>query len=320
MRRALCLAPALLLACTFRPFTPAVSVAYWADDVPPVRAFVLPTFEVLRAKWQLPPEIVWSRYGKLTLMTSIEGAAGQTRDLPDVDALDVVHDAEQAAVALGKVMPGVDVMWFVDLRGAASVAFGSTLSQQSQAPVAPVLTFNNWPADNEMVPAEETLAALLRFTPKLPAPGSFGARPVFLFDAWRLAYRDDTPEDDTVDNRYALGPADLPAPEVLLTRGVKRVMYVVEDLDETEREEDDLHLTLRAYLDAGIEVYLVDLAWLSALKSWTVPDAQRLLIPKRTTLLEDPAFYKRAHGGFGGIHARPSPFRFGPLHPGGFGG
>jgi hypothetical protein len=72
--------------------------------------------------------------------------------------------------------------------------------------VSLVTTFNNWPADNELVPAEETLAALVTMQPNLGADDEAGACPVFLLDAWRLAYRDDEINDEVTDNRYMLTP------------------------------------------------------------------------------------------------------------------
>lgn len=331
MRRAITLLPTALLAtaCAFRPWTPSVTVAYWSEDVPQKRLLVLPSFAALAGRWQLPPQSPWARYGKLTLLASIDGASG-SRELPDVDALEVLKTAERAAGQLAVVGAPADTMWIVDVRGAASVAFGAALSKRAQTPIAPVLTFNNWPAPNELVPAEETLAALLTRTPKLPAPDELSTRPVFLLDAWRLAYRFDRPDDDVVDNRYALMPTDFPAPVALTTQGIRRVIYVVEDLDETEQEEEDLHPVLRAYYDAGIAVHMVDLAWLEALRApldWPSKLGPHVLkVPPRRTLLDEPSFYARARGGFGGTHAGPSPFKAGSIihggggYGGGFGG
>jgi hypothetical protein len=81
------------------------------------------------------------------------------------------------------------------------------------------VTFNKWPADDAVVPTDETLAGLLAFQPKPLPPSTTNAAPVFLLDSWRLAYRFDKPSDETYDNRYprttvtsaaaaAAGPAD----------------------------------------------------------------------------------------------------------------
>lgn len=318
IRRALLLAPTALLsaACSFRPWTPAVSVAYWAESVPASRLVVMPSVADLFARWQLPPAVLWSRYQKLTLLASLEGVTG-ARELPDIEALEVVHDAESAAERLAVVGVPEGTLFIVDLRGAASVAFGAALSQRAQQPIAPVLTFNHWPAPNELIPAEETLAALLARTPKLPTATETNARPVFLLDAWRLAFRFDRPEDDVYDNRYVLNAADLPAPAVLAAQNIRRVIYLVESLDETEQEEEDLHPILRSYVEGGVSVHMVDLAWLRGLTAaidWKTGLSPHVLaVPARRTLLDDPAFYARARGGFGGVHTGPSPFRFGNI-------
>lgn len=318
--RLLLLAPFFSLACTFRPWTPAVSVAYWAEEVPPPRMLAVPPTADLFARWQLPPSIQWSRYQKLTLLASLEGVSGM-RALPDIDALAVVHDAESAAARLASVGVPSGTLFLVDLRGAASVAFGAALSQRAQEPIAPVLTFNHWPAENELIPAEETLSALVSRSPKLPTAAELDARPVFLLDAWRLAFRFDRPDDDVYDNRYTLNTSDLPSPQVLANQQIRQVIYLVESLDETEQEEEDLHPILRAYADAGIAIHMVDLAWLRGLSpglAWgPTLSSYRLSVPPRVTLLDDPAFYARARGGFGGVHFGPSPFRHGSLVHGG---
>jgi hypothetical protein len=202
-----------------------------------------------------------------------------------------------------------DTMLIVDLRGAASVAFGAELSRESALPISLVLTFNNWPADDELIPAEETLAALLAETPKIPDPAAAVTAPVFLLDSWRLAYRDDEPEDGAFDNRYALNPNDFPDVAVLRARGIKRVLYVVEDLDDAEMEEDDLNDLFLAYQAAGISLAMVDLGWLVARPMPNRWDdllvSTNYRVYARRTLLDDPIFFARARGGFGGIHAIP---------------
>ena len=55
-----------------------------------------------------------------------------------------------------------------------------------------------------------------------------------------------------------LTAADFPAADVLLSRGIRRVIYVVESCESASREEDDLHATFVAYRAAGIAVDIVD--------------------------------------------------------------
>ena len=60
--------------------------------------------------------------------------------------------------------------------GAASIAFASSLARYSNQPIAAIPTFNNWPAENELVPAEETLTAMIEMPPRPAAEYDVGAR------------------------------------------------------------------------------------------------------------------------------------------------
>jgi hypothetical protein len=309
-----------------RPFTPSVNVAYFAEEVPGGRAVTLPSSKQILAQWQLDPASPWAPYGKLTLISSLD-ALPSSWVLPDVRTLDVVKDAQISAENLAARGLPADTLFLLDLRGAASVAFTQRLLERSRQPIAPVLTFNNWPSERGMVPADETLAALVEWQPSqplsTPPDATVPTTPVFMLDAWRLAYRDDQPDDDVYDNRYMLMPSDLPSPEALRAAFITRVLYVVEDLDETDLEEDDLHDVFSAYQAAGIGIHLVDLSWLKGRERtarWAEELAPRThWVRPRVTLMQDPYFYSRARGGFGGVHGRPSIGPFGSGR-GGFGG
>jgi hypothetical protein len=318
LRRVLGTVPVALLsaACASRPWTPSVSVAYWAQDVPPGGTISLPTFPEAAMRWQLPPQNPWARWQKMTLLSVLDAAPQRTAELPDVAQLDVVGDAQNAATRIAAAGLPADTLWMVDLRGAASVSFGAALSRASREPVATVLTFNNWPADNEIVPAEETLSALVKMQPRLPLPSDVATRPVILLDAWRLAFREDEPDDDVTDNRYMLTPGDLPDAEALRAQGITRIVYVVEDLDDTETEEDDLHEAFMAYQAAGIAIFMVDLSFASKELHgpvvWNeVLVRRRYTVAPRITICSDVRFYARARGGFGGVHGVPSGGRGG---------
>jgi hypothetical protein len=328
MRREALTAPFALLssACVLRPWTPSVSIAYSAEP-PPFTADVISIAQPEAiALWQLPPDNPWAPYEKLTLLTAVDSPT-TTVVLPHVIGLEDVQSAGQAAAAVATAGLPPSTMWIVDARGAASVAFGAALTRLARQSVTPVLTFNNWPAPLEMIPAEETLSALLAMRPRLPT-SSGPTVPVFLLDAWRLAYRDDTVDDDVTDNRYMLNPADLPSAEVLVKQGFRRVLYVVESLEDTATEEDDLNETFLAYQSQGIRVSMVDFDWLSG-----VADPARLIsrgswderltsseygVAGRATVVRDPRFYLRARGGFGGESALPHAQGTWDLHGGGF--
>lgn len=301
----------LASGCSLRPWTPSVSVAFWAEDVPQGREVVLPQSTELARSWQIPPEIAWSRFSKGTLMSAV-GPMGDVATLPDVRSLDVVAEADAAAANVARVGLPQGTLWVVDLRGAASCAFAARLSREAREPVASVVTFNNWPAEDAVVPADETLAGLVAFPPKQPPPDAKSAHPVFVLDSWRLAYRFDKPSDETYDNRYMLMQGDLPDAATLHAQGITRVVYVVEDLDDAEVEEDDLHATFGAWQAAGLGIHMVDLDFLGALPpsldraDWAARLApQAYWVRDRYTLVDDPVFYGRARAGFGLAFGRP---------------
>jgi hypothetical protein len=317
---------ALTSACASRPWTPSVSVTNWAQEVPIAQVGINPEpSNVVAARWQLPTDDPWARYAKLTLVSAVDSLP-EGVELPDVQQLDVVQQARAAATQVARMGLPDDAMWVVDLRGAASVAFGATLSQEAHQSVSNVLTFNNWPAEDELVPAEEALAALMTMQPRLPVSGSV-SHPVFLLDAWRMAYRFDEPDEEVFDNRYFLQGSDLPDDTVLRARGIRRVIYVVSSLDDVSVEEDDLHAIFSLYQATGIQLEIVDLAGLSRIAAPTAwpqfYSAFNFRIQGRTTLINDPAFYARARGGFGGLHGVPFTGGYsggGGHFGGGFGG
>jgi hypothetical protein len=259
------------------------------------------------ARWQLPQSNPWARYNKLTLLASLDQQEQQLA-LPDISKLPGLPLAECAGTRVGEVGLPPGTLWMVDLRGAESVAFGTALSRASRTPVSLVLTFNNWPAPNGLVPAEETLAGLVSTSPGLLSGGG-ASTPVFLLDAWRLAYRYVEPTPEYVDNRYMLTPSDFPEASMLKAQGISQIVYVVESRAGVEHEEDDLNAALLDYQAAGIGISLVDLGWLCAPRQeQPLPFDVALLdfrfpVLARQTLQYDQEFYRRAHGGFGGVHA-----------------
>jgi hypothetical protein len=312
MNRLYTVAPVALLSTACAVRTPATALDARGEISPVTRQVVLPSNVDAIVSWHLPPSSIWSRYEKLTLLTYLADTA-VTATMPDITSLDVVSRARLAAARLAAVGVPQDTMWVVDLRGAASVAFGATLSQRSPSPVAPVLTFNNWPADNEVVPAEQALEALVTMRPRPLPAGEIQAPPVFLLDAWRLALRETPPDPTAMDNRYILLSSDFPDPATLLARGIRRVVYVVED--GTTTEEDDFHDVALAYQRAGITIALVDLEHLAGLQGfppgsegerWAYYlDDWACNVRPRPTLFDDPLFYAQARGGFGGVRAAP---------------
>lgn len=326
MKHFLAIAPfALLSTACAAARTPASALdIHRPGSLPATKEMVLPSDAEALAAWQLPSQNPWSRYEKLTLLTYLADKPTPA-EMPDVASLDIVRRAQAAAERVALVGLPSDTLWIVDLRGAASVAFGATLSRYSAIRVANVMTFNNWPAESEVVPAEQTLAALVTMRPR-PLPNTDeGSIPVFLLDAWRLALRDETPDPEAVDNRYMLLPSDFPDPATLRAAGIGRVIYVVEERDASSTEEDDVHEVVTDYQNAGIELALVDLdtlatmgasqgtqgtpAWQACFSLWSYRSESRL------TIVDDPVFYGRARGGFGGTRATSGVRHHTPAHP-----
>jgi hypothetical protein len=309
-------------ACADQPWTPSVPVAYWSQ---PVReghqtSGFVQSSELLQ-RWTLPESDWWAPYQKVTLLTAADEMDPATK-LPDTNALDVVATARIAARRFAAAGLPPNTMLVVDLRGPAAVAFGAELSRDSSSPVSLVLTFNNWPAEDEVVPAEETLSQLVVDRPGLQG----GGMPVFLLDAWRLAFRFDEADDGWVDNRYTV--IDMPSADILKARGITRVLYVVENLDETDVEEDDMHDPFASYQANGVRVSMMDL---STFEERPVPwqgllDDYVLDVTPRPLVINDPHFYVGAHGGFGGLRATPghagghAHWGGGGFHGGGHGG
>jgi hypothetical protein len=319
--------PALLVTgCVEQAWTPTPSAAAWVGPLPESIQVQLPTRADAIRRWQLPAGDPWAPYAKYTLLTALDASA-EVAVLPDPTRLEQVQDAVRAGQQLGSEGLPPNTLWIIDLRGAASVAFGVALSRTSRQPVSLVPTFNNWPGDDEMIPAEETLAALTMMSPRraaVPAEVSEGATPVFLLDAWRLAYKVEDPGDETYDNRYILNPGDLPDVAKLRAQGIDQVVYVVTSEYATLFEEDDLHVPFLEWQRQGMPIAMMDVEHLAIPIS---PDAWQerfaldaLVVKDRVTLLDEPWFYVGARGGFGGIYAHPSPLLHGGWHGGGHGG
>ena len=65
-------------------------------------------------------------------------------------------------------------------------------------------------------------------TPRMPGNADTSAVPVFMLDAWRLAWREDEPAYDVVDNRYMLDASSFPSSYELQARKIRHVLYVVD--------------------------------------------------------------------------------------------
>lgn len=313
MNRKLLLAPVAPLAllqsgCFAHLISPSSAADTWSREYPDTVHRQVPAAEAVMARWQLPPDSPWAPYSKYTLISSL-GQTAQDAMLPNLSQLPLDR-AQCAGNALAQYPLPPDMMVMLDLRGVESVMFASAMSASPQR-IAPVLTFNNWPAQNEVIPAEETLAALISAPPRMPAPGQ-RATPVFLLDAWRLAFKQDPIGKEQVDNRYLLTAADLPDAAKLRAEGISRVLYVVEDAFHAQAEDDVLAI-LAEYRNQGIGLYMVDVDRLCRATfppSWPIEFRWvQWLRPYgyepvwRETIYTSHGFAVGGHSGFGGVHA-----------------
>jgi hypothetical protein len=296
---------AALPGCAPHLWTPSSALSGWSPDVPANVSVTTPPGEVAVQRWQLARSDPWAPFSKLTLLASLPDHPVGVM-LPDVSQLEGVRQARCAARTLAEDLPG-DTLWIVDLRGAESVAFGATLSELSPRSVSNVLTFNNWPAENGVVPADETLSALLQFSPR-PAVDGPPSVPVFLLDAWRLAFGSDQAETSAYDNRYMLGAADFPDAQTLQANGIHRVMYVVDNLADTAYENDDLHEVLYGYQGARMPIAMVDLDALCGPAPRTIAHyfgGYPYHVWHRPLFAWQQDVIRRSRGGFGGARAVP---------------
>jgi hypothetical protein len=141
-----------------------------------------------------------------------------------------------------------DTAVVIDAPGPLAVAVAAALADRFE----PVFTFANWPHPQGVVPAHETLAAVLYYLPLFEWARSVrpaGAPPVWVLDGNRLnPYAD---AGGRFDNRYLV---KLPSAADLTALGIKHVLYV-----GGERELDDLNAAFVELCARGVDVKRVEL-------------------------------------------------------------
>jgi hypothetical protein len=163
-------------------------------------------------------------------------------------SMEASYKRGRALASLFETTPGDDVLLVIDLPGPDAVAFAAGLAQLAE----PVFTFDNWPHPLGVVPAHQTLSAVVYYRP-LFEKASSGARKMtaFVLDRNRLLpYTDDGAK---FDNRYV---ARLPAASALTSANTKHVLYVSPAGSEVQ-ERDDLNDDFVGYERAGIDVRVV---------------------------------------------------------------
>lgn len=141
---------------------------------------------------------------------------------------------------------------FVDLPGPEAVAYAASMADYANI----VLTLDNWPHPNGVVPSHETLGALLYYASDVTEKKSSvaaDAPTLFVMDSNRLVdYKDNA---SVFDNRYM---ATTPTADNLKANGIETIIYASPD-DSRQNELDDLNDDFVAYRESGLEVTMMPL-------------------------------------------------------------
>ncbi len=144
-------------------------------------------------------------------------------------------------------------MIVADLPGPLSMSVGAALSDV--ATIVPM--FDNWPHPHGVVPAHETLGAMIYYAREIEGKRASlaASAPVLLtLDSRRLSPYTDSAV--TFDNRYL---AKMPEAGQLRERGIERAIYLVKD-EVQQNELDDLNEEMVAWERGGIDVRMLRLS------------------------------------------------------------
>jgi hypothetical protein len=163
-------------------------------------------------------------------------------------SMDVAYKRGKALASLFADNTLADFVFMIDLPGPDAVAFAAGLASLAE----PVFTFENWPHPLGVVPAHQTLAAVVYYRPAFEAAAATPRKlAAYVLDRHRLvAYTDDGTK---FDNRYV---ARVPTASFLAGQGVKHVLYVSPSKNEVQ-ERDDLNDDFVAYERAGVDVRVI---------------------------------------------------------------
>jgi hypothetical protein len=234
-----------------------------------------------------PPEGVWSLWVRPVLFAQMpEDAPAGPRPWADLDVSWAPPAAEHVVVV-------------VDLPGQASVHTGLALARRGYRPVP---LFNACTGPHEVIEQGSVQRALhdgaadLRAL-NLPAD----APPAFLLDDRRQG-PGGTVRPGAFDNRWRVYPEDFPSEDVLLARGLSRVVLVQWG---RRQPRDDLALVLWDWQEAGMRVAVKDVADGPPLRPFVV---SRPPWPRRLwqRLLAALGWRRSPRGGFGYVIPEPT--------------
>ena len=207
----------------------------------------------LRAAWE-PTDTAWKPYISSELVNSLTQPTLKTSVQPVHSTS--MDDAYSRGLGMKELLkesqdPSKTAI-VVDLPGPEAVAYAAALSDYADV----VMTFDNWPHPNGVVPSGQTLGALLYYAEEVAEnkeKRDKDAPVVFVMDSNRLAQYKDAA--NAFDNRYI---ATMPTAENLKKNSVEGLIYAAPDKSRST-ELDDLNEDFVAYRDAGINVTMMPL-------------------------------------------------------------
>jgi hypothetical protein len=201
-----------------------------------------------------------------------------------------------------------DVSWAISRGGQAIVAdlpsdigvtFGVQLARMGYRPVP---LYNALPGPANVLEMGAILSALELMAEELaPLPLPADAPPAFLLDARRRG-EGIAPSPGMFDNRSISLPTDFPSANLLLSRGIRRVLLIQQNQLDPQA---DLAHTLRRWQEAGIEIIAKRLDDMNAPARIDVPKPKRFR-SMIYNLLATMGLRKNVLGGFGGVLPVPS--------------
>jgi hypothetical protein len=249
------------------------------------------TREELFETWA-PPRSPWSAWAKPVVFAEMPLTAIPGQALPALPDASWAPDPSETAV-------------IVNLDGADSVMMGLALGRRGYRPV-PLFNGNDGPSPLiDMGPLRMALASA---APTLSGLGlADAASPAFLIDGRRQAPR---PSPGKFDNRWLVFPQDVPSANLLLSKGIRRV--IVCQLGQS-LAEDLCHVLLR-WQQAGIAIQVRDVQTAAGPTDVVVKQPKRFRsILYR--LLAVAGLRRNSAGGFGSVVPQASS---GGGHRGGF--
>jgi hypothetical protein len=235
-----------------------------------------------------PPSSVWSPWVKPVLFSHMDPV------LPDATL-------ETVDIAWADAADGSTAM-VLDLPCASGISMGIALMKLGYRPIP---LYNACPEDFgkpslvEVRPILSGLSSAAKLLRDLSLADD--APPIFLLDANRRSQMIE-PAPGVLDNRSISLPTDFPSGQMLLSRGIRRVLLVQ---DSSKPPQADLSHTLCRWQDAGIEIHAKDLSVIAKPRLITVnrPGGFRVLWHN---FLATVGLKTSPLGGFGGVLPFPS--------------